>query len=62
MLADKVKVRAARCEDYNSVMEINKAVYEGFDYLPFHYFEMYHNKKCSMYVGEIDRHVVSKLH
>ena len=49
-------------EDYNEVLNINRSVYSGLDYLPTAYHELLHDKNNRMFGGRrtCDNILVSK--
>ena len=54
-----VRVRLATPEVYEAIMNINRNVYGGFDYLPMLYFTFHHNPEIYSFVAETDGVVVS---
>ena len=48
-----VRVRLATTEDYEAIMDINRNVYGGVDYLPALYFTFQHNPEIYSFVAEI---------
>ena len=54
-----LRVRRARVEDYRAIMDINRNVYAGYDYLPSLYFVFLHHPDVYMCVAELDGQIVS---
>ena len=52
-------IRTATDDDYDVVMNINRNVYYGFDYLPARYMEYRRDPNRHMYVVEMNGKVVS---
>ena len=53
-----LKIRPANHADYVGVLDINRDIYDGFDYLPHAYHWMLHTKDSHPYVGVIGGKVV----
>ena len=56
---EEIIVRRATPDDYDGVMAISKGVYDGLDYLPQQYHELYQNKNSNFFVGEYKGQIVS---
>ncbi|XP_071113296.1 histidine N-acetyltransferase-like [Haliotis cracherodii] len=56
---DGVIVRRASMEDYNAVMDINKHVYSGLDYIPSQYLDMAQDPDFVLYVCEQEGKVIA---
>ena len=54
-----IKVRKAISSDYDSILDINRDVYEGFDYLPASFHTLLHNPDVRMFVTECEGQIVS---
>ena len=52
-------VRRAKSEDYEPILDINRDVYEGFDYLPASFHTLLHNPDVHMFVTEREGKIVS---
>ena len=59
-LSGKVHVRPATAKDYEDVMNIDRDVYEGFDYLPTLYYPFLHHPDFQLYVVEVGGKIVSE--
>ena len=59
MAATELKCRLATAGDYEAVMDINRDVYSGFDYLPVKYHQYLANPYRICVVGEMDGKIVS---
>ena len=55
----KVTCRRATLNDYEAVMDINRNVYSGFDYLPYEYKQFTKSPNRIGFVGELDGKVVN---
>ena len=58
-MADEITFRLAGHGDYEAVMDINRDVYGGFDYLPCLYHTFLHDKGVIMMLAEVKGKVVS---
>jgi len=54
-----VSVRPATFSDYEAVMDIDRNLFQGLDYLPSMFYQFLHRKQHFLYVGELDGKVVS---
>ena len=61
-LLKSIKVRKATFQDYEAILDINRNVFQGFDYLPSWFYEMMHNPCSIAWVQEIKGKVVSPPH
>ena len=57
--SDGFNVRFATASDYKAVLDINRNVYEGFDYLPSLYFYFLHHPDVFLFVAELNGKIVS---
>ena len=57
-----ILVRLATFADYEAVLDINRNVYDGFDYLPVMYHEILHNPHNVAMVAEMKGKVVGYIH
>ena len=57
----EVKVRKAAGSDFKEVMNINRDIYWGFDYLPALYMPFNHHPDVQMYVAVLEGNIVSLL-
>ena len=58
-LSEKLVVRPATGSDYEAVLDINRNVYSGFDYVSSMYFYFQHHPDVMMFIAELDGRVVS---
>ena len=56
---DGLNVRLATASDYKAVLDINRNIYEGFDYLPSLYFYFLHHPDVLLFVAELNGKIVS---
>ena len=56
-----IRVRRAVGADFNDVMDIDRNIYWGFDYLPALYHAFSHHPDVHMYVAEINNEIVSYI-
>ena len=54
----RARVRLARPDDYAAVLDVNRFVYDGGDYLPVMYHMYMQNKQSDCFVIEVDGQVV----
>ena len=54
----RARVRLARPDDYEAVLDVNRFVYDGGDYLPVMYHMYMQNKQSDCFVIEVDGQVV----
>ena len=57
--SDGLNVRLATANDYKAVLDINRNVYDGFDYLASMYFYFLHHPDVLLFVAELDGKIVS---
>ena len=58
---DGLNVRLATASDYKAVLDINRNVYDGFDYLPSLYFYFLHHPEVLLFVAELNGKIVSTI-
>ena len=57
----QVTVRLATVDDYERVLDIDRNLYDGEDYLPYKYHKFLRDPNRSVFIGEIDGKAVSEL-
>ena len=57
--SDGFNVRIATANDYKAVLDINRNVYDGFDYLASMYFYFLHHPDVLLFVAELNGKIVS---
>ena len=58
---DLVRLRRASADDYDAILDINRNVYEGFDYLPSLFHTFLQHPDIRLYVTEYNGEIVSIL-
>ena len=44
-------IRIATVRDYDAILDINRNVYKGYDYIPALFYTFFHNQNINLYVG-----------